>query len=71
MNETVRLLKLFGEYDYAMESIKDEIEVGNYDGAFGIEVHRKDYDEITEEMEEFFDGQDVAEIYVSWDLNID
>lgn len=72
MNEdTIMLLKLFGEYDHAMEKIAEDIKNDYSNGMFGIQVYKEDYHEITDEMEEYFDGQDVFEITVDWNLCIE
>lgn len=33
--------------------------------------YREDYDEVTEEMEEVFDGEDFASISIEWNLSIE
>lgn len=68
--ETTEILELFGEYDRALDMISERVFNGDLCGAFGIVVYKDEHDEITEEMEEYFNGEDEYEIYVEWDLEI-
>ena len=69
---TMEILELFGEEERALDMISERVFQGDLCGRFGIVVYRDDIDgEITEEMEEYFDGEDEYEILVEWDLNIE
>lgn len=55
------LLDLFHERDRALEMMEREEH-----GSYGIVVFREDFNEITHEMEEYFEGEDEFEIYLEW-----
>ncbi len=71
-NNTIELLKLFNQYDYAMEKIAEEIENGNTCGCFGINVFKDEFDDLTEEQIKKFEEEesDEFEIIVDWNLQI-
>ena len=69
---TISLLRLFNQYDYAMETIADKIEHGERCGCFGINIYKDDCDNLTEGQIKKFEeeGSDKFEIVVDWFLQI-
>ena len=68
--ETKEILDIFGEYDQVVEDISESIKRGQTSGAMEWFFFKNDYETITEEMEEIFDGKDTASICIDWELNI-
>lgn len=55
------LLELFGERERALDLISKQTH-----GAATIVVFANDFEEITPEMEKYFNGRDKFEIYLEW-----
>ncbi len=70
-NKSVKeILDIFGEYEKAVETINEHISQGETSGSMEWFFFREDYENITEEMEEIFDGEDTNSICIDWELNI-
>lgn len=69
-NENRRLLKLFNQYDEIVNWVCKEIKYANECcGLVGTTICRKDFDAITEEMENYFKGREEFYIEIDWNLN--
>lgn len=64
------ILDIFGEYEKVIMDIGEQVVRGKSSGSMEWFFYREDYDEITPEMEEIFDGEDVASICIEWSLDI-
>lgn len=67
---TKEILDIFGEYHKAISNISEYISRGETKGSFEWFFFREDYDEVSDEMEEVFDGENFASIVVNWSLSI-
>lgn len=67
---TKEILDIFGEYEKVTIEIGEDISRGRTHGSMEWFFFREDYDEITKEMEEVFDGEDTTSICIDWSLNI-
>ena len=53
-----------------VECINEKINRGHTAGTLEWVFFREDYDDITEEMEEIFDGEDTTSVCAEWELKI-
>lgn len=64
------ILDIFGEYEKVIMDIGEHVVKGKSSGSMEWFFYREDYDTITPEMEEIFDGEDIASICIEWSLDI-
>ena len=64
------ILDIFGEYEKVIMDIDEQVVRGVSLGSMEWFFYREDYDTITPEMEEVFNGRDVASICIEWSLDI-
>ena len=67
---TKEILDIFGEYEDVVNYISEYVSLGRVSGTTDWIFYKEDYDNITPEMEELFDGADATFIEISWQLNI-
>lgn len=65
------ILEIFGEYTKVVIELSERIAKGETSGSMKWFFYKDDYDEITEEMEEIFDGEETTSILIEWCLNIE
>lgn len=71
MSRTNReILEIFGEYEKVVETVIENINYGKTCGSMKCFFYKEDYEEITVEMEETFNGDDLASICIEWNLSI-
>ena len=71
MNQTTKeILDIFGEYEKVIDTISEHIFARETSGSMEWFFYRDDYDDITPEMEEFFNGEDMESIFIDWNLDI-
>ena len=71
MRTNREILDIFGEYEKIVTEINEKISFGETSGSMEWCFYREDYDEVTEEMEEVFAGEDTASIFIEWNLSIE
>ena len=65
------ILEIFREYTKVVIELSERIAKGETSGSMEWFFYKDDYDEITEEMEEIFDGEETTSILIEWCLNIE
>ena len=69
-NENKRKLKLFNKYDEIINWITNEINYLNeHCGLIVVTICRKDFNIVTEEMENYFKGREEFDIEIDWNIN--
>lgn len=64
------VLKIFGEYDKVVEEVLLRSSNGELSGSMEWCFYREDYQEITEEMEEVFNGENFASVTIDWNVSL-
>jgi hypothetical protein len=69
-NKDKRLLQLFNKYDEVVDWITNEIEHLNETcGLIGLTICRKDFDIVTDEMENYFKNREEFDIGIDWNIS--
>lgn len=69
-NTDKRLLKMFNVYDEVIDWINNEIKYSNETcGLIGVTICRKDFDIVTDEMENYFKNREEFDIGIDWNIN--
>ena len=68
---TKEILDIFGEYDKVIDTIGDDIKEGETSGEFEWCFYLEEYDKVTKEMAEIFNGDDFASVTIKWKIDIE